>query len=174
MTNRLGGKGATFQDVLAAFDALPKHPCTNPTFTDQCAIRLSHALMDCDVDLSGLHATRCWSDTSVYNKTHIIRAEEFGNAIKSTSLSGLGKLQTVAPSKYQSELSGKTGIVFFKNYWQRQGETFANRTGDHIDLWNHNRTTGYWFSWSRNFWESISGDVSDRNKSSEVWFWPFS
>ena len=129
--------------------------------------------MDCDVDLSGLSATRCWGDTSKYNGKHIIRAEEFGNALKRQSLPGLGKLQTVDAGGYQTALSGKRGIVFFKDYWQRSGETIANRSGDHIDLWNQNRTTGYWFSWSRNFWESLSSDVSDRNKSREIWFWPF-
>ncbi|MDM4018234.1 type VI secretion system amidase effector protein Tae4 [Roseiconus lacunae] len=173
MTKRLGQKGATFRDVLNAFHAMPNRPCTNSSFSNQCAIRVSHALMDCDVDLSGLNATRCWNDTSKYIGKHIIRAEEFGNALKRKSLPGLGKLQTVEAGEYQTELNGKRGIVFFKDYWQRSGETIANRSGDHIDLWNQNRTTGYWFSWSRNFWESLSSDVSDRNKSREIWFWPF-
>jgi hypothetical protein len=148
MVKRLGEVGATFQDVWKTYNALPNPACTNPTFRNQCAIRVSHALMDCGVDLSGIRATRCWNDTSKYNGKHIIRAEEFGNALKRspTSLLGLGAIQKAKPGKFQAELKGKRGIIYFKDYWQRQNETFANRSGDHIDLWNQNRTTGYWWS----------------------------
>lgn len=171
MSKRLGTKGATFKDVWSAFNAQPHRPCTNPTFTNQCAIRVSQALMDCGVDLSSLRATRCWNDKSAYNSKHIIRAEEFAVWLKRSSLPGLGATETADPGNFQNELNGKTGIVFFKDYWQRTNETPANRSGDHIDLWNVNRTTGYWFSWTRDFWEFLSSNYSDRNNSREVWFW---
>lgn len=171
MSKRLGAKGAAFQDVWDAFNAQPKSPCTNPTFTNQCAIRVSQAIMDCDVDLSGFRGTRCWSDTTKYDKKHIIRAEEFGIWLKRSPLGGLGTTEQIAPAQFQKKLNGKKGIVFFKDYWQRQNELPANRSGDHIDLWNVNRTTGYWLSWSRDFAEWMSDDVSDRNNAREIWFW---
>ncbi len=171
MANRPGGAGATFRDVWSAYNALPNRACSNPTFTNQCAIRLSQALMECDVDLSGIRVTRCWNDTSKYNGKHIIRAEEFGNALRRSPLPGLGVMQRAQSGKFQTELNGKKGIIFFKDYWTRRNEGFTNRSGDHIDLWNLNRTTGYWWSWSRDFIEWLSSDVSDRNNSREIWFW---
>lgn len=40
----------------------------------------------------------------------------------------------------EEKIKGKTGIVFFANYWARPGE-IKNPTGDHIDLWNGTRLT---------------------------------
>lgn len=171
MSKRLGEKGTTFADLWKAFGAQPNAPCTNPTFTNQCAIRVSQALMDCDVDLGGFRGTRCWSDKSAFDKKHIIRAEEFANWLKPAPLAGLGRMEKAEPANFQNELNGKKGIIFFKDYWQRGNETPANRSGDHIDLWNSNRTTGYWWSWSRDFVEYISSNASDRNNSREIWFW---
>lgn len=33
-------------------------------------------------------------------------------------------------------MNERTGIVFFKDYWQRNTDFGENRTGDHIDLWD--------------------------------------
>ena len=167
---RLGEAGATFKDV---WDAFPSgNPCTNAQFSNQCAIRLSHALLDCGVSLDGFSGkgVLCWNDSSRYGGRHIIRAEEFARWLSTQPIPGLGARQSVRPAEYQTRMRGKQGIVFFKDYWQRRNEIFPNRSGDHIDLWNKNRTTGYWFSWSRDFREDI-GAVSDRNDSREIWFW---
>jgi sugar phosphate isomerase/epimerase len=174
MANQLGQKGATFKDLWRAFNSQPGKPCSNPTFTNQCAIRVSQALMDCGIDLSGFRGTRCWNDDGNYNRRHIIRAEEFAKSLKGNPLVGMAPMETAEPGKFQSQLDGKTGIIFFKDYWQRQNETPANRSGDHIDLWNMNKTTGYWWSWSRDFAEWMTSSVSDRNNSREIWFWRIS
>jgi hypothetical protein len=79
------------------------------------------------------------------------------------------------------KISGLTGDIFFKDYWQRtvngKKESFRNRSGDHIDLWNGSRITD-WFSWVRihmrfgNFGvHSLRGDVSDFKESKAIWFW---
>lgn len=165
---RLGDAGATFSDLWSSYDT--GKPCNGP-FSNQCAIRLSEALLQAEVSLSGFGGARCWSDDSENGGKHIIRAEEFGNWLARGSLPGLGATQKVDPKTYQTELNGKTGIIFFKDYWQRSGETFENRSGDHIDLWNKNRTSDYAFGWTRDFWEWALSSTSDRNDSREVWFW---
>lgn len=172
MSKQLGEAGATFSDVWSAYKSISGDACSNPQFTNQCAIRVSHALMECEVDLSGFKGTRCWNDSGNYNRKHIIRAEEFANWLSRAPLKGLGATVKADPAKFEDDLKGKKGIIFFKDYWQRGNESFANRSGDHIDLWDRHRTTGYWFSWSRDFTEWISGGtVSDQNKSKEIWFW---
>ena len=74
-------------------------------------------------------------------------------------------------------LNEKTGIIFFKDYWRRNGETGESRTGDHIDLWDGRgvdklRSQGRISNFLTNtlgiYWD---GWYSDKNKSKEVWFW---
>jgi hypothetical protein len=48
--------------------------------------------------------------------------------------------------------SGRTGIVFFRNFWGPGSQ------GDHIDLWNGNRMT--------------HGEVTYFRRAQSVWFWP--
>jgi hypothetical protein len=81
---------------------------------------------------------------------------------------GIGLTRKLNPNTFPSELAGKTGIIFFKDFWVRTNEAFASRSGDHIDLWNKNRLTDWktWFLISTVF--NTSGDYSD---SKEVWFW---
>jgi len=51
-------------------------------------------------------------------------------------------------------LQSKTGIIFFKDCFTRQGE--SKKQGDHIDLWNRGLTKTY---------------DDPGNKSEQVWFW---
>lgn len=78
-------------------------------------------------------------------------------------------MKKVQAESFQNDLSDKTGVIFFKDYWQRGAESFESRSGDHIDLWNKNKiTNGGMFM--RSIYE-LFGVVSDLNKSKEVWFW---
>ncbi|WP_418064604.1 T6SS effector amidase Tae4 family protein [Serratia rubidaea] len=62
-------------------------------------------------------------------------------------------------------------MIFFKDYGQRRGESFRNRSGDHIDLWNGDRLTTK-TSYFRIQWGiSLAGRFSDFFKSKEIWFW---
>lgn len=84
-------------------------------------------------------------------------------------MSWLGKVEKINPSTFQDDLDGRTGIIFFKDYWTRGNESFSNRSGDHIDLWNKNEITS-----SSMFVRGIIeffGRVSDLNESKEIWFW---
>ena len=51
-------------------------------------------------------------------------------------------MKKILPGSFQTELKGKTGVIFFKDYWQRGKERFEARSGDHIDLWNKDEITG--------------------------------
>ncbi len=54
----------------------------------------------------------------------------------------------------KERLEKKTGIIFFKNCFTRDGETV--RTGDHIDLWNMGIVKTY---------------DDPKNLATQVWFW---
>lgn len=66
-------------------------------------------------------------------------------------------------------------MIFFKDYWRRtvdgRQETFAGRTGDHIDLWNghrmgHIRTAAQIYLRIGSF-----GFGTDHRWAKEIWFW---
>lgn len=143
-----------------------KQKDSNKPFSDYCAIMLSECFIKSGIDLSLLNAKRCWSHSG---KKHLLLAEEFANALRTNTPQGLSKAIKVPPGSFQSMLKGKTGVIFFKDYWQRGNESYENRSGDHIDLWNKNEITGSGM-FIRSVYEYF-GIISDLNKSKEVWFW---
>lgn len=162
----------------------PKNPCvTNgkKNFDDQCAIRLGVALSKSGVDTSKLPgAVHCWHGHPK-SQGHVIRAEELANGLSKRMVPGVQPLIKVNPSGFSEAITGKTGIIFFKDYWQRKNngfkETFRNRSGDHIDLWNGARITDL-FSWARIHLRfgsfgihTFRDDLSDFEDSKEIWFW---
>ena len=67
-----------------------------------------------------------------------------------------------------------TTDIFFKDYWQRKGETGETRTGDHIDLWDDKKlaSLGAFESFLRvNIGFSIDGWFSDFGNAKQVLFW---
>lgn len=84
----------------------------------------------------------------------------------------LGKMEKLLPSTFEKTISGRSGIIFFKDCWKRGSETFENRSGDHIDLWNGSRITSS-SVFTREILEFF-GRVSDLNQSREIWFWEIS
>jgi len=124
-------------------------PCSSngkSNFSNQCAIRLGVALSKCGVDTGKIPGvTHCWQHKKA--EGHVIRAEELANGLSKFHIAGMGKVQEIDAQTFKAKLSGKKDIIFFKDYWQRPGET-DNRSGDHIDLWNGSRLTD-WTTWFR-------------------------
>jgi hypothetical protein len=143
-----------------------KQPTGSKPFSDYCAIMLSEALIRSGYSLNGFKGNKCWSHEGI---KHALLAEQLAEHLKSSHIPWLGKLERINPSNFQSLLKERTGIIFFKDYWQRGSENTQNMTGDHIDLWNMGSITS-----SGMIYRSIIeyfGLVSDLNKSKEVWFW---
>ena len=149
------------------------NPCSTngkANFSNQCAIRMGVCLTRCGVKTANIPGVvHCW-----YHKKsagHIIRAEELARSLKLYHIAGLSKAIKVAPEDFAKTLSNRKGIIFFKDYWRRAGESLNNRSGDHIDLWNGSRLTD-WRTWLRIqlrlTWE---GTWSDYEQSREIWFW---
>jgi hypothetical protein len=139
---------------------------SNKPFSDYCAIMLSECFIRSNIDLNLYKGSKCWSHSG---KKHLLLAEDFANGLKKAAPPGFGRTEIINPGSFQSMLDKKTGVIFFKDYWQRGNERFIDRSGDHIDLWNKGRITG-----SSMLYRSaieLLGLVSDLNKSKEIWFW---
>ena len=175
----------TFQKLWDNYPTITenKNPCSTngkPNFPNQCAICVGVALSACGFDTRKLPGVRhCWQHKNTPG--HVLAAEELAKGLKSFPIAGIGKLQKIEPSEFAEKLRGKKGIIFFKDYWQRtingKKESFRNRSGDHIDLWNGHRITD-WTSWARIHirigrfgLHSISDKWSDYEDSKSIWFW---
>jgi hypothetical protein len=86
------------------------------------------------------------------------------------------KRKELTGATYETYVNGKTGIIYFEDYWKRAGETDETKSGDHIDLWNKNElaSNGLIKSWVRRTFPEFSEDwlsMSDLKKSKKVIFW---
>lgn len=143
-----------------------KQAGSNTPFDNYCAILLSECFNKSGIDVTGMSGTKCWSHKG---KKHILKAQDFANAINRMLPSGFSAMKKIPVESFQDTLSKKTGVIFFKDYWQRGKESFESRSGDHIDLWNKNKISGHGM-FARSIYEFF-GVVSDLNKSKEIWFW---
>jgi len=152
------------------------------TISNQCAINVSVAFEKCGVDIAKWDIQGCsLAKKEDSHKNHKIRAEEFANVLRKKSFKGVGSLQKITPENFDLALTGKTGIILFKDYWRREyegvKETFTNRSGDHIDLWDGSKITTP-MSWARIHLRigdfglhSLTDRWSDYEDSKEIWFW---
>lgn len=126
------------------------HPCDGG-WDNQCAIRMSITL---NAERT-LHVDRNTYSEPKCSHGHARGAESLANWLWRRHL-GRPAIYTDGAAAKRT-LSGKTGIIFFKDCFTRQGESRA--VGDHIDLWNRGFTKTY---------------DDPANLSAQVWFWELS
>lgn len=90
--------------------------------------------MKSGITLKSFEGVSCWGCPT--NEKQAIRAEELTNWLNDKPFAGCPKTEKFKRAEFRRKLGGRTGIVFFKDYWQRSGETGEIRTEDHIDLWD--------------------------------------
>lgn len=150
-----------------------ENPCRrkdgHKAFDDQCAIRIGTALARCGYDVTTLRVQFCWLHPK--SEGHILRAEELANALKNARIPGVFPMVKVSADNFEEVLKNQRGIIFFKDYWRRGNESFFNRSGDHIDLWNGDRLTTK-LSYLRIQWGlNVDGLWSSFANAKEIWFW---
>ena len=106
-------------------------------YSNQCAIKVSMAIHGAGIEMKSF-------------KGGAVTVNKMKCAVVATQLAGWLKLQpfcglpkepeNVTGKEWQTKIKGKTGIVYFENYWRRSGEK-TTASGDHIDLWNGSRLT---------------------------------
>ncbi len=99
-------------------------------YPDQCAIKLCVALHAGGVDMQAYPGAA----TDIAGKRTGLRASEVAAWLNKQSFCGLPLALQVAGADWKEKIAGKTGIIYFANYWRRTGE--SKPSGDHIDLWN--------------------------------------
>jgi hypothetical protein len=131
----------------------PSSPC-DPSFANQCAIRMTVALHEAGLDTNLLTAVRCWHGHT--KPRHILRAQEMATAL-ANSPKLLGNSVVVAKMKGTindniDTFKNAKGIVFIQNGW---GAT------DHIDIWDG----------STQQMKGSSNSTSYMAVGSNVWLW---
>lgn len=125
-------------------------------FTNQCAIRMGQALHKSGIKLDSFKGAKCWHN---HQPTHILRAEELANWIKSP-FSPLKNIIVFKGADGFSQISGRKGIIFFKDYYGPGDQ------GDHIDLWNGSRLTKF------KTWIEFAFRGGKHYAKADIWFWP--
>jgi len=130
-------------------------------YENQCAINMHAAWIRSGMNLTGYTGALSWEKDK---PKYAIRAQELANWFASRH-SHLSKVQKFGGKEAFNKIKGKTGIIFFQNYWG------PGNQGDHIDLWNGIRLT-HWTSWIQIYARIGSfGYESDLRKAESIWFW---
>lgn len=157
----------------------PKSGKPPPGYANQCAIKVSVALHGVGVEMRSFTG----SSIKLNGKTTAVGATELANWLKKQPFCGLSpKAEAVTGRDWQTKLKARQGIVYFSNYWQRQGEAGNQRSGDHIDLWSGTRLTTSGLSPGtlatmgrylglREFLPGTDVGYSDLAGSDEILFW---
>jgi hypothetical protein len=141
-------------------DSLPvqhRHP-------NQCAIRMGTAFVGAGLDIKKLKAVTC--DHHPKSMGHTLRALEFAEGLQRGLIFNIGTTEVYKVGHpWLTKLPGRTGIVFFHNYYNRQGNDTGPLTGDHIDLWKMGELT------NRHYTYQVTALGGGYFKKGEVWFW---
>jgi hypothetical protein len=180
-------KAVTFQEL---WDAYPfGDPYDNAAYENQCAIRMSVTFHRLGIEMKSFSSklVRPLSGQPgigriiLGGKITATRADELGEWLQMQPFAGLPKAEDITGADWESKVKGRTGIIQFSRYWTRAGESAANATGGHIDLWNGSRLTigsapGFFSTLSRSlgrqsFMSNTSFGWSDLRKSKQILFW---
>jgi hypothetical protein len=102
-------------------------------YKDQCAIKVSVAFHAVGVDMRSYTG----AFTVLNQKRAALRAKELGEWLNKVPFCGLPmKAENVAGPDWKSKVARRSGIIFFADYWVRDGGSETHPTGDHIDPWN--------------------------------------
>jgi hypothetical protein len=127
--------------IMALFAELWKYhpktgfPCNTTAYPNQCAIRMGTAFVGAGLDITKLKAVTC--DYHPKSASHTLRALEFAEGLKRRVISNIGATEIYKiGAPWLEAISGRTGIVFFYHYYNREGRVNGPPNGDHIDLCN--------------------------------------
>lgn len=161
-------------------------PCVNQktgekAYDNQCAIRVGMALEKSGVSFKSFVGPRC--AFGPHGNGMVLRAKALAIWLYSMPFKSCPASQVYEEKGFHKRLAGRTGIVFFQDYWARSTDKANSPTGDHIDLWNRDRLTPSMETFMRftlgisrvpNLNPFGSGNIySDLEKSRQVMFWAF-
>lgn len=108
---------------------------------------------------------KCWVHAGA---DHILAAKELADWIEKSSHASFLVKEDVTGSNWRGKVSGRTGIIYFEDYYLRSDGS----GGNHIDLWDGNSMTGFG-SYLRTMFNIVIPSVwSDLSKSKKIRFFP--
>ncbi|TPQ35525.1 type VI secretion system amidase effector protein Tae4 [Cupriavidus pinatubonensis] len=167
-------------------------PYSDPerTRTNQCAIRLSATLHRIGIDMKSFSQKNVRPGRGKSTLGRILldgkptatRADEMAQWLCLKPFAGLPERPDVVTGPdWHDKVRGRTGIIFFGEYWQRHDESADAATGGHIDLWNGATLTAngligafHNFLRFRVGIRSIRRTYADLGKARVIWFFEIS
>jgi hypothetical protein len=115
----------------------PKTGKAPPGFKNQCAIKVSIAIHGAGIEMKSFRG-----DAKKVNGLPVAYvAAQLAEWLTLQPFCGLPmKPENVTGKDWQDKIKGRTGIIYFANYWHREDDK-KGPTGDHIDLWDKTRLT---------------------------------
>jgi len=168
---------ASYPDSAPFVD--PKTGKPPPGYENQCAIKVSLAIHGVGVEMKSFRGAA----EKVNGLPAALLASQLAAWLKQQPFCGLPKsAESVTGADWQSKIRGRTGIVYFADYWARSVKEKASDkpTGDHIDLWSGARLTATGMSFFSTMGRRLglgslgagtSWGYSDLGRSSEILFW---
>lgn len=168
---------ASYPDSAPFVD--PKTGKPPPGYENQCAIKVSVAIHGVGVEMKSFRGAA----EKVNGLPAALLASQLAAWLKQQPFCGLPKsAESVTGADWQSKIRGRTGIVYFADYWARsvKEKTSEQPSGDHIDLWNGARLTATGMSFFSTMGRRLglgslgagtSWGYSDLSRSSEILFW---
>ena len=111
-------------------------PCKNPAIDNQCAVRMSLALVRNGFDFAGfpnqrrIHQGR--TSCRLGDEAHIVGANELHQYLISVWDTGLSDRGRVV----RAQITDTPGVIYFNNCFHRRTDAEGTNSGDHIDLWD--------------------------------------
>lgn len=150
-------------------------------FENQCAIRMSATLHKVGVKMISFSQNTVKPEGKAPTLGRILlngmstatRANEMSTWLGTRPICGIGAPVNITGSNWQTKVKGKTGIIFFGDYWFREGESNDSASGGHIDLWDGGSLTPSTASFVR-FTLGIDSvgflSISDLGKAKKILF----
>jgi hypothetical protein len=169
----------TFQQLWSHY--VTGNPHDDPAYDNQCAIRLSATLHSVGIEMKSFSQALVKpgpGKTSIGRilldgKATATRADEMAAWLKLQPFCGLpAQPENITGADWEVKVRGRTGIIFFGGYWQRDGEVAGQGSGGHIDLWNGQGMTGFGSGFRARWNIVITGIWSDLNAAKIILFFP--
>lgn len=157
------------------------NPHEDPAYDNQCAIRLSATLHRIGIEMKSFSQTTVKPGAGkttigrilLNGKAAATRADEMASWLKLQPFCGLpAQPENITGADWELKVRGRTGIIFFGGYWQRDGEATGQGSGGHIDLWNGEKMTGFGSGFRARWNIVIAGVWSDLNAAKIILFFP--
>lgn len=182
-----------FKNLWASYPSSPPYidPKTGKPpagYSNQCAIKVSVAIHGAGIEMKsftpkviGVDAKQ-FGMVTIDGKNTATLASQLATWLKLQPFCGLPqKPENITGADWDKKVNGRTGIVYFSDYWMRETDRAGQPTGDHIDLWNGNRLTASGFLGTlattarflgqRSFLPGTDWGYSDLGTSKNILFW---